>query len=582
MTMRRPKSAGRPGFSLVEMLVAVAALSLIAIGLAQIFSATATTLRVGRRVSHLNEYAAMIERQLRRDVAAMTDNGFLLIRHRLADDGSPIASSSLSDQNARQRRVDELVFFQEGSFTSARAPVNPDRQATGAAARIYFGHGLRWDESTPEFRQAPRIDRPRGTVANDPVPAPAFGRAGPNQFAGDWILLRHVLVLSGSQSVARKSPLTTGADTFPDSAIQVGWQPAVSSLFVFEAESSPDTLPPASTLVRGGPVGYPVLASGVVDVATTDLSRIRATINDALPARLDRAGSFLQVLQRDLQEDQPILGAQVDGVAFEWSPPNFAGTLSNPDYRAAVRRMQAWMVEALPANSDLQASNGQERRMRAEPVPPDYLGTIGASGFQGQAFGDTQSWRRTDQTMLAASNFVPGCSEFVVEWSFGQVYPDDDSDRRGQLIWHGMRRASADGGTVLPYLDQSISNNALQEAQRRIVPIPPVSGSGNVFRHRVAPELIHYVPAGADRNRTLYSCFGYVDPFWPYHNAAGQDTTDQNVRAQIMSQYGQSIPWAWPKLLRITMTLADPNDPNLEQTYQFVLEVPERRGRTQD
>ncbi|MBX3386134.1 MAG: prepilin-type N-terminal cleavage/methylation domain-containing protein [Phycisphaeraceae bacterium] len=570
----------RRGFSLVEMLVAIAALSLIAIGLAQIFSATATTLRVGRRVSHLNEYAAMIERQLRRDVAAISADGFLLIRHRLADDGSPIPSSALNDRNARERRVDELVFFQEGQFSSIRDPVNPVRQASGPAARIYIGHGLRWDPSSADFGRAPRVDRPRGAVATDMVPAPAFGRSGPNQFAGDWILLRHALVLSGPEQTGRKSPLLTGTDTFPDSAIQVGWQPAVSSLFLWEAESLPTALPPAGSLVRGGPVGLPVLASGVVDVATTDLTEIRSTIVDARPPRAAGIRNIAASIQADLEEDEDILGAQIEGVAFRWSPPSAAGTLGNPEYRAAVRAMQAWMVDALPAASDLGSLNGQERRVRSEPVPPDYLGSIGASGVQGQAFADTQSWRRTDQTMLTASNFVPGCSEFIVEWSFGHVYPDDDADRRGQLIWHGMRRESSDGGRVLPYLDDSVSSNPLIAAQRRILAIPSIRGGLQPFAYRVPRELIHYTPRGFNAQRTLYSCFGYIDPFWPYHDAAGNPTSDANVRAQIMSLYGQSIPWAWPRLLRITMTLADPNDPNLEQTYQFVLEVPERSGRT--
>ncbi|MFG0304617.1 MAG: hypothetical protein ACF8Q5_00215, partial [Phycisphaerales bacterium JB040] len=34
--------------------------------------------------------------------------------------------------------------------------------------------------------------------------------------------------------------------------------------------------------------------------------------------------------------------------------------------------------------------------------------------------------------------------------------------------------------------------------------------------------------------------------------------------------------WPWPKLIRITFGLADPNDPGIETTYQVVFEVPSR------
>ncbi len=568
------------GFSLVEMLVAVAALSLIALGLARVFAATGDTLRIGRRVSRLNEYAAMIERQLRQDVQAMSTDGFVLIRHRLADDGSNIAVSSLSTQSARPRRVDELVFFEEGQFNSIRDAVNPMRQAGGSAARVYIGHGLRWDQSSRDYQNAPRVDRPRAASATDVVPAPAFGIAGPNQFAGDWILLRHLTVLSGPETTARKAPLMSGADSFPDSAIQVGWQPALSSVFQWEAESLPDTLPTAASLVRGGPVGRPVSASGLVDVATTDLTEIRSTITDARAPRVSGIRNISQSIDQDLAEDEAILGSQIPGVAYRWVLPRSAGRLGTPDWDAPVRAMQAWMVDALPAASDIGAASGQERRVRAEALPPDYLGTIGASGVEGQAFQETQPWRRTDQTMLTASNFVPGCSEFIVEWSFGNVYTDAaDPDLRGQIIWHGLERDVADGTQVLPYLGNLLTDPQDRAAQQYTIDVPSITGAFAAFRYRVPHELIHYAPPGTMRDSTLYSCFGYVDPFWPYHDAGGVDLNTAAERAQILGQYGQSIPWAWPKLIRITITLSDPNEPNVEQTYQYVLEVPKRPGR---
>ena len=59
--MSSPK-VQQKGFTLVEVLIAVGAVSLIAIGLARVFSATGETVRAGRRLSNLNEYASLIER----------------------------------------------------------------------------------------------------------------------------------------------------------------------------------------------------------------------------------------------------------------------------------------------------------------------------------------------------------------------------------------------------------------------------------------------------------------------------------------------------------------------------------------
>jgi hypothetical protein len=35
-----------------------------------------------------------------------------------------------------------------------------------------------------------------------------------------------------------------------------------------------------------------------------------------------------------------------------------------------------------------------------------------------------------------------------------------------------------------------------------------------------------------------------------------------------------AIPWAWPKMIRVTMTLSDAQEPSIESTFQFVFSVP--------
>jgi len=36
----------------------------------------------------------------------------------------------------------------------------------------------------------------------------------------------------------------------------------------------------------------------------------------------------------------------------------------------------------------------------------------------------------------------------------------------------------------------------------------------------------------------------------------------------------ETLPWKWPKLLRVTVTIADPIDPSFERTFQFIYDLP--------
>lgn len=560
--------------TLVEVLVAVAALTLIALGLSQVFAATGNTLRAGKRVSRQNEYAAMIERQLRRDFSQMTRDGFLVIRHRKAKNGQDIKLLDSNQIDGTERRVDEIVFFQHGDFASLRDPINPARQAVGAAARIYIGHGLRWDTDPQTAFETPRVDRPRrsDSITQATLNVPSFGEPGPNEFASDWILLRHVAVLAGPESVSKRQRLPGGnTDTFPDSNAQVGWQPAATSLFRFEAEFPPSVAEtPTPAYIRTN-AQQPLFASGLVDVASTDLSEIRSTILDAMPYRspVGSEGTFNSARSADDGED----GASD---VTRWVPGVGPGTLIAPNMNSPTRRMQAWMADAFPADSDFDVAPGNvplvhERRMRCELTAPDYLGTLGSSGTMGVAFDSNESWRRTDQLMLSSSNFVPHCSEFIVEWSFGNVYPQDYTTvaKRGQLIWHGLLRRVGNNPTgdtlALPYDDTTQTTAERAAMQHRLLiqprvltnPVTPV-GAWNI-----PGTLIHYLPPNAnlDRNTTLYSCFGYLDPMY-----------DRNST----SPYPETVEWAWPKMVRITMTLADPQSPGVEQTYEFVFDVPQK------
>ena len=72
-----------------------------------------------------------------------------------------------------------------------------------------------------------------------------------------------------------------------------------------------------------------------------------------------------------------------------------------------------------------------------------------------------------------------------------------------------------------------------------------------------APELIVGSAPLTGASSVEAACFGFV--------------TDPNAPA---AELGGAY-WPWPKLIRITMTLGDPTDRDVEETYQIIFEVPE-------
>lgn len=596
----------RRGFTLVEALIAVGALGLIAVGISQVFRATGETVRVGRRISNLNAYAAIVERQLREDFAAMTRDGFLLIRNeRVWKNGEP-GTTLLDARNGiplvrgheasrRPRRVDEIVFFATGDFVTARPPASAERVARAPAARIYIGHGLKRKPTNPEYYAPVYLDDDNTTAGLTQQATQTFGYgpdngpAEPNQYAADWTLLRHVTLLAPPSlgkidgkalGVSSPSPSFEADPRFRDGPWQIAMQPAARTIFrtlngdpVTGAGLYNDVLRPAANQVAYQAIANldnaPHFASGVIDIAATDLSEIRAFIHAAANT-VDWQGGPPGVFHAHQRAFAPTAPNETWPTSF---PPQTAFNQPLPQ-NTTVGIMHAWMRDALPAASDAPTypQAGQREgfggRIRYEPTPPNPL--LIHNDFSTPAFNDPEhEYERADQFMLSAHNFVPGCSEFIVEWSWGDLYPDTHPEPayRNQIIWHGLPRAVdyngngnvdvADGEVVCrPYLDSFTNMEYRQQWVRR---------NGTLVARPVESLLIHGDPDGnlvgfnnANEN-VLYSYFGYVNPAYV--------PADPDLDPP-------AIPWPWPRLIRITMSLVDPADPTIEQTYQFIFDIP--------
>lgn len=632
-----------PAFTLVEVLVAVGAVAIIAVGLASIFSSVSKTVSGGRRVSLLNQYAGLIENRMRRDFEHMTRDGVLVIRQQYTDGtrsganpdgvadvfGTPIQPSPdaarLSPEqryaDARPRRIDEIVFFVRDDATTKRLALSPEAIARSKEARVYYGNGMRMaNPGDPEtmtdseylypltesrndvgiFVPGPLLDAPLGKDVDD----------NPNRFAADWTLLRHVTLLVNPETAeaprfsvpvyglspgvpAQKRRLANGE-------FQIDLQPAAESIFramcrkqifdpvtIYRGPQPLDVIRPSGQTPNV--LGETVLfASGLVDIATTDLAEVRAVVNGmgVLPSGAIRRWPSAWFFQGN-PNAQYAAPAPLGGFSVSAN----AARAANPATADSLDLMHDWMAQLFPTESNpipdaMFLVGNQESidpagcRMRYETTAPGLLSNYVIKADLPGAETSTQALaraiRHADQLQLEASNFVPHCSEFIVEWSFGEVRPNTDPGAPNQTIWYGLERyadpdkdgliARGERPIVRPYgADTSIPWLNKDVHIRGRWPNPDTTQIWN-FTDRL---IYGYRPL--QNQACLTSYFGYVDPRY-------QSDNNSNGIVDAGDAVEREMPWPWPKMIRVTVTLSDPVDPSIESSFQFVFNVPDDPG----
>lgn len=571
------------GFTLMETLIVVGLVALLALGIAGVFDTVGDTIDRGKRVSELNRTAAQIERIMRRDFEQMTREAPLIIRNEYANEGQDVSlfdpARFEGEPNERPRRIDEIVFFahsEHGEFQTARRAMHPDLIATSDSARIYYGHGRRQVRPLYQVANAtarndpyyhPRLEDPN----YDPdsafgVPSSQPGLTNPNQYASDWGLLRHVLLLSSPNKAETTIPqamidIVGNRALLEDNRVQVAMQPAVQSAF-----RKISRYVPRVPGMFGQPTGYrldsrqtpPWLSSGLVDIAVTDFGEIRSIVHH---------------MTIDPADFQPR-----NGPPFE--------SFFDPLVVADRRRMQLWMLELLPGNAreEIPGNALRRTRMRFEYEPP-LLAIMDQDLASGSAeFRELErAYRQIDQEMLTSSVFVPACTEFIVEWSYGLIDDVPGSPTFGQLVWYGLPRyedingnGQYDVGTDV-IVAQPFTGVPAEDVLPRLTGRPASEYAGNFYPTR---DLINMglppAPLQPD-GQTEVSLFGYFDPGPLTPNGDPDDSSWQNdpfTTDPPVDNPADDRPWLWPTMIRITMTIADRTDPTVEQTYQVVFDVP--------
>lgn len=189
------------GFTLVELLVTIAVVTLMMFLVNRLFTDTANVVSRGAQTSDILAKSMTINRQIQQDAAAMigpqgsggAGTGFLVIINKRIDDrGVPMPSTNTPGYvDTTNLRSDQLVFFREARDGTAQVlqPLSPSAENTFAGAksssfvapyaRIWYGHADRT-----------AVD---GTITGADTLVTAA--SGPNLLGHNWILGRQAMLL---------------------------------------------------------------------------------------------------------------------------------------------------------------------------------------------------------------------------------------------------------------------------------------------------------------------------------------------------------------------------------------------------
>ena len=177
------------GFTLIEILVAVAVLVVVVLVCGQVFQAASAVTRTSNAAGDVLQEAWGIEQQMRADLARISPDGALVIhsvevpndynQRKWSQIGPrpPLINPGLSEDAVV--RCDQLLFFMDGfqptkPYGSTLVMSGGEPRVIGGAAAVTYGHGLQFPELA-----AYAIDEP----SNDEIEHSLYGEL-PMQFRG--------------------------------------------------------------------------------------------------------------------------------------------------------------------------------------------------------------------------------------------------------------------------------------------------------------------------------------------------------------------------------------------------------------
>ncbi|HBS29393.1 MAG TPA: hypothetical protein DEB06_08080 [Phycisphaerales bacterium] len=601
--MNAPIPSRVRAFSLVEMIVAVAAVALLTVGVGQLFQSVTAFTGAGSGLAEVDQMGRAIQAQLRTDFEALNrlrqEEAFVAIRNRRQRvylhpedrDADLRAGRVAADPKSRAvwRRLDEIMFFGFGEFTSAQLPSNPVAQPVRAqVARIYYGHGLRpspdrdFDpENPPSDSNVPRRRWiPDGDFGQAPGETNRFNNSsdftvtGRNQFGAQWLLLRQPLLLSGglvagstvNGVTSQIDPSLTYAPFVRENENRSRWTASPPFPGTLTDNEDADAWPRSAALPDPR-----ALAWGRVDICAQSPERARLW----LEGEGVRDSDTQRVNPDETAFDSGLLNSKEEIDALLW---NGQQSSTNPD---VIR-------EAMMAGLH-RSIGGMFTRYLAEADPPlvDRRDVLDADEPSADLSG-----RDDPQLALMDLHAVLGarCSNFEVAWSDGSTWlrdqpfvrpaSADGSDpgftyRRGDIIWFDINLFRNGPGP----------NDDLSDAGR------------NAYYPRtdpfIAPEIapsrrvqVLTGPALAGFNLPVYALVGTGELALVNNPARASGVDSNGTNWEVAESYaifpfrvpngstGYDGPFPKPKMIRIRVTLHDSqNRIPAGKTFEYVFRV---------
>jgi prepilin-type N-terminal cleavage/methylation domain-containing protein len=562
MTHRTPNS--RRAFTLIELMVSIAMVLILILGVNAIFKMASDTINAGQALSTANQANLASTSVLYDDfrTAVINDGPMLLIRservaafRNLQDEQSDLdyagpyndAQRAQSDTairtidldgnnkegetsvrgeltgplvyNSRNHRIDRVSFFsnqlyrrQTGTHNGAGVRFVDDGASN--EAYIWYGHLDQPDPKSPLAGGGRWNHRGPGELPKTANPS--------NFYATDWILGRSVTLLR-EQPV----PLTANGQPLPNSANYIDvpanlTQPSLAPL-------SPEAQPRDNDYVTGKP---DLFSWSRYDLAKTSIE------------------SYKGILQRYIAD------------------PNVGGY--------DIRNDRVWYAEL----GGRWGNGGNSARFHGTPYPDKPLTPYGVS-----------------QTVPV---FVRGCTQFMVEYAGDYLKQDPVT---GAVIKAGTNTGTyLDGPAGVDGQIDYVLVDEVDPVRRGTVKVrrvrwygmprnvdtfddtaagPMIAGGLGVtdinFIRDVVPLRDVLLAAGATIPANFFEHFENLEPMQNYGVATGVAADPKALR--YYAAWGPSDlaagSLARPKMIRITMTVDDPNGRMSEgQTYEYIINLP--------
>jgi prepilin-type N-terminal cleavage/methylation domain-containing protein len=509
-------TARRGGFTLTELLVAIAVLVVVILATGRIFGTVTKVTNTSHATADVLTEAAAIEAQIRADIQRLSYEGAFGIRNvRVRND---INSGALLDPTLPADsfvRCDQLVFFANGvhslSGFSFAGPQGTNSRPQGGVARVYYGHAV-------QINTASSVD-PYNGVFNSGAPLQPWS----SETELDLVdyepgLAVHTTNAGMLQIVA---PKAASSWLLARQAVILGDDPGFAHIYLDESNSAT-----AMWEVLGGEViPHRALTNSRVDVCASQLNDIRRVIQLADPATNDFRP---WAEQRDLIS-RLILGRHGTGGL---TPP-----LSSPVYPRATR-----LAESTSRVDQAQTTTVISSACSSFMVEWTYEDGAGEV-VRYNASGGT--------TRIFGISVLP----YVEQPWFGLYDATRAVAPLGTLTANQPYQWGRKFGVSSPY-------NGVPPSINPIAIEGPINSS--------PPPLV--APFGPQPTGPVYSPAGQPD-VQMYEAIFGFNQTDPT----LVDETGAATYTPWPTALRITMTLHDPKS-RLEQgrVFQFVVKLPTR------